>query len=301
MTPAPRHPLAGILMYLGTMSLFPMGDAMLKLALATLSVPQTMLFRLGAFLLLALVFVALRGGIVRALRTRHPFLQVLRGLLLLVDTALFSIAIQFIGIAATAAIYATGPLIATALAVPVLGEKVGWRRWTAVGVGFAGALLIIRPDAGVLGSASLLALAGAGAYGLYSVLTRRVGLDDMVETSFLYVAIVGAAVSAPLGLLEWRTPDATGWTLLMGMTAASLTAHVLMLNAYRLTPATTLAPFSYLSLANSTVIGVLVFSEELHPLSLAGALIVAGSGLYVGWRERVRAAERAGGGMASPA
>jgi S-adenosylmethionine uptake transporter len=280
-------------MYAGTMMLFPVGDACLKVALATLTVPQTMLFRLGAFLVLALFFVSLRGGIVRALKSRHPILQVVRAMLLLIDTACFSIAIQSIGIAETAAIYATGPLMATALAVPVLGEAVGWRRWTAVGVGFLGALLIIRPGVDVVHWASLLALGGAFCYGLYSVLTRRVAFRDPVATSFLYVAMFGVAVIAPVGLIAWQPPDATGWALLAGMTAASLSAHVLMLLAYQITPATTLAPFSYLSLAASTAIGVIVFREALHPLAIAGALTVVGSGLYVGWRERVRASERA--------
>ncbi len=289
---AASRPIAGIVLFVAAMVLFASGDGVMKVALGTFTVPQVMMVRLWAFLLLAVVFVSLRGGIVRALRTRHPVLQIVRGLLLVVDTALFSTALHHIGLSETHAIYASGPLMATALAVPLLGEDVGWRRWTAVLVGFAGALLIIRPGADLLASASIFALAGAACYALFSVLTRRVSLRDPIETSFLYVALVGVIATTPLGIASWRTPDATGALLLATLTATSLTAHILLLRAYATTPATILQPFSYFALATATIIGIAVFGEVLHPLAIAGTLIVVASGLYVAWRERVRVSGR---------
>jgi drug/metabolite transporter (DMT)-like permease len=277
----------GILLFCLGMAGFATGDSILKYAMRTYALEQAMMIRLGMFVIIALAMAHWRGGITRAFRSGRPWLQLARSSVLVVDSIAFSVSLGVVGLSGTHAIYATIPLFVTALAVPLLGEKVGWRRWTAVAVGFAGSLLVIQPGAGVLDVISLLALAGAFASSFYSILTRLVSRTDAIETSFFYVALVGFLVMAPLGLWKWRTPDLEGLLLFAGMTLASLLGHLCVIRGLTLTEATVLQPFQYVLLAAATTYGVLLFGEHLEPLKVAGTLIVVASGLYVAWREYV--------------
>jgi drug/metabolite transporter (DMT)-like permease len=285
---APGHSnTTGILLFCLGMVGFATGDSILKYAMRTYALEQAMMVRLGLFVIIALVIAQMRGGITRAFRSGRPWLQLARSSVLVVDSIAFSVSLGFIGLSGTHAIYATIPLFVTALAVPLLGEKVGWRRWSAVGVGFLGALVVIQPGAGVLDTVSLLALAGAFCSSFYSILTRMASRTDALETSFFYVALVGFLVIAPFGLWKWRTPDLEGFALFAGMTVASLLGHLCVIRGLTLTEATVLQPFQYVLLATATTYGVLLYGEHLEPLKAVGTVIVVASGLYVAWREYV--------------
>ncbi len=287
MTTPLHSPAAGIVLYALAMASYATGDAMLKVALDTYAFEQTVAIRLGLFLVIALVMAEMRGGFMRAIRTSHPFLQFGRSLALVVDSIGFTISLYAVGLSATHAVFAAIPLFVTALAVPFLGEKVGWRRWSAVGVGFIGALIVIQPGAGSLAWASLAALAGALASACYSIMTRKVSHDDSFETNFFYVALLGFLLSLPFGIMKWQTPDSFGWLLFLGMTVTSLIGHVCVIRALTITEATVLQPFQYTLLATATLYGVLLFGERLETVKIIGAVIVVGSGLYVAWREFV--------------
>jgi drug/metabolite transporter (DMT)-like permease len=278
----------GILLFVTAMVLFVTGDSFLKIALRTYPIAQILMFKFWAFVAFALVLAGLRGSLAKVFRTRRPLLQIGRGATLVADHFIFAISLGLLGLSAVHAIYATMPLIATALAVPVLGEKVGWRRWSAVGVGFAGALLIIRPGGDVLALASLVALLGAASFAVYGIATKLASRSESFETNLLFAALVGAVVTTPLGAAVWVPPDATGWALIVTLTATSLIAHLCVIRAYTITPATILQPFNYTLIALATTIGMLVFDEQPALLSIVGALIVVASGLYVAWREAIR-------------
>jgi drug/metabolite transporter (DMT)-like permease len=287
MTASGHSNSAGIILFALGMVGFATGDTFLKYAMQTYPLEQAMMIRFGLFVLIALGMAQMRGGLMRAIRTSRPWLQLARGSVLVADSLAFSVSLGTIGLSGAHAIYATVPLFVTALAVPLLGEKVGWRRWSAVAVGFAGALLVIQPGAGVFDIIALVALAGAFASSFYSVLTRMVSRTDAMETSFFFVAIIGFLVIAPFGLWKWQTPDLHGLLLFAGMTVASLIGHLCVIRGLTLTEATVLQPFQYVLLAAATTYGVLLFGEHLEPLKFAGTAIVVVSGLYVAWREYV--------------
>lgn len=277
----------GILLYSLGMASFATGDMILKLSLSSYALEQGMMIRLGLFIVIALGMAHWRGSAMRVFRANRPWLQLARGAILLIDMIGFSVSLSYVGLSGTHSIYATIPLFVTALAVPILGEKVGWRRWTAVSVGFLGALLIIQPGAGVFDPIAFAALAGAFASSFYSILTRLVSRTDPIETSFFYVALVGFAAWAPFGIWKWQTPDLYGLCLFAGMTIASLIGHICVIRALTLTEAIVLQPFQYVVLATATAYGVLLFNEHLAPLKMLGTGVVVASGLYVAWREYV--------------
>ncbi|MEZ5926393.1 MAG: DMT family transporter [Hyphomicrobiaceae bacterium] len=289
MLPSAPSNTKGILLFCAGMMGFATGDSLLKLALRTYPFEQAMMIRLGLFVLIALAIAHRRGGVARAVRTGRPWLQLARGSVLVVDSLAFSISLSFIGLSGAHAIYATVPLFVTALAVPLLGEHVGWRRWSAVMIGFAGTLLVIQPGTGTFGLVSLLALAGAFSSSFYSILTRLVSRTDPIETSFFYVALIGFLAIAPMGIWKWQTPDLLGLLLFAGMTGASLIGHLGVIRALTVAEATVLQPFQYVLLATATTYGVLLFGEQLQALKVAGTAIVVASGLYVAWREYVLA------------
>ena len=285
--------LRGMLVCLAALALFAGQDAFTKILARDYAVPQFLLVRFWAFAVFATVFAALRCGLRPALRSARPVLQLVRCTVLVVEIGLFAFALRYLGLAEIHALSATFPLIATALAGPVLGEPVGWRRRAAVAVGFAGALIIIRPGAGVMHGAALVALAAAAMFASYNIMTRLVSRSDRFETSLLYLAWVGAIGTTPFGLAAWRPPDAAAWAM-MGMLAASgIAGHLLFIKALELTPASLLQPLNYSLLVWATLIGFLVFGELPDAWTVTGAAVIVGSGLYAMFRERVRKGEDA--------
>ena len=287
MPPSGPSNSTGILLFSLGMVSFATGDTMLKVALRTYSLEQSMMIRMALMVLVALAVAHFRGSVTRAFRSGQPWMQVARGGVLLLDTIGFSLALGQIGLSGAHSIYSTVPLFVTALAVPLLGEKVGWRRWSAVAVGFAGALLIIQPGSGVFHTVALFALGGAFFGSLYSIFTRIASRTDPPETSIFFVALIGFICFAPFGIWKWVQPDLTGILLFAGMTVASLIGHTCVIRALTRTEATVLQPFQYVVLATATTYGVLIFNEQIEPLKLLGTAIVVASGLYVAWREFV--------------
>jgi drug/metabolite transporter (DMT)-like permease len=183
----------------------------------------------------------------------------------------------------------TAPLFVVALSVVLLGEVVGWRRWTAVMVGFGGMLIIVRPGTPEFQPASILLLAAAvtGALGL--VLTRRMSDEDWL-TLLTWAAVVGLIGSTPLAIAVWRTPTLAEALLLTVNGATNLVAQFLAVRALFHAPASALAPIQYTHVVWAIAISVLVFGVWPDAWTFAGTAIIVTSGLYVWWRERVRGA-----------
>jgi drug/metabolite transporter (DMT)-like permease len=220
------------------------------------------------------------------LTTRRFGLQSLRSLMLMVEIGLFIWTITVLPLAEAHAILAISPLLVTALSVPLLGEKVGIRRWTAVGIASFGMLIILRPGLGAMQPMALVALLCACMWSLYQVLTRIVSRTEPPLTTLFYTALIGALALSALGPFYWRPPDAEGWALFALVAMLGAGGHYLLIKALQLAPASLLQPFAYTVLVWATLVGFLAFGNLPDLPTVLGALIIVASGLYTFARER---------------
>lgn len=276
----------GIGLSLLAVSIFGIQDAMSKLLVQDISPFQLTMMRFWAFAAFSLVLASRQGPLKAAFRSRHPWLQVGRAVLLVLDIWCFAIALVDVPLAELQAIVLVYPLLATLFAIPILGEKVGVFRFVAVGVGFAGALVIVRPGGLPIDWGVLAGIGSAATYALYIALTRKVSRDDSTATSMVYVGIVGVVLASMVGVFFWQ-PLAPESLLLVGaVMVTSTAAHGLMMVALARAPASTLQPFNYVSLPWGIVLSYLVFGHLIDPVALAGAALIVGAGLVVMARER---------------
>ena len=286
--PAPSRlssPLAGIaLMVLATV-VFAAQDTITKALAQSLPIGQIVFVRFCAFLAFALAFAARGPGVGAALRSAVPARQALRCALMCSEIALFAWALRHLGIAEIHALFACFPLVVAALSAPLLGERVGPLRWAAVALGLLGTLLILRPGSDVFDPWALAPLACAVLYALYNLLTRQVSKRDGFATSLLYFGLVGTLASAGFAWAQWQSVDGREALLLGALCATSVLGHMMLIRALALTEAVVLQPFHYLVLVWAIAIGHVVYGETLGASALAGAALVVGSGVFVGWRE----------------
>jgi drug/metabolite transporter (DMT)-like permease len=240
---------------------------------------------LGQFLAMvtALGLIAVPG----LMRTRKPAAQLLRSLLLLGSTAFNFLALRHLRLDQTTTIGFLTPLVVALLAGPFLGEWISWRRAIAIGVGFAGILLAIRPGIAAVHPAVLFSLGSMLCYAVFSLVTRYLAPFDRAEVTLFYSLLAGSVIMAPFAMLEWAWPKSTlVWVLLLSMGFLGGAGHYLFIVAHRYAPASTIAPFLYISLITYTAAGYLAFGQVPDAWTLAGAGIVILSGLYLFQRER---------------
>ncbi|MDA1101073.1 MAG: DMT family transporter [Proteobacteria bacterium] len=283
-----NNPLKGIILMNVAMFLLAGMDGITKSLAVDYAVPQILSVRFLIFCLFALA-IAQPKSLRAAFRSHHPYLQIARSLIIVVEVGVFIIAFRYLPLADTHAISGIAPLLVTALAVPFLGEKVGRRRWSAIAIGFVGLLVIVRPGIGVFNPAALIPLAGAALWAVYQILMRKVS-DDSAATSLLYMAVIGAVLMTALAPFFWRQPDATGWLLLLSLGLVGSLGHYVLIKAFQQAPASTLQPFHYIVLLWATLVGYIVFDDLPDIWTIMGAGIIAASGLYAFYRERVRGA-----------
>jgi len=276
----------GIALGLTALFLFASQDAMTRYLVQDLPVPQLLTIRFTGFAAFAIAFAIWRLGPRKAFATSRLVLQIARSALLLVEIAIFSLGLRYLGVADMHAVFAVFPLVVTALAGPLLGETVGWRRWIAVGIGFVGTLIILRPGMDIAQSAALLPVIAALMWGLYNILTRMASRTDPPETSLLFTGVVSLVLIAPFGIAHWTPPSADQWPLLLLLVLVSTTSHLFLIMALARIEAAAFQPFNYMLLVFATLIGWLAFNELPDFWTVIGALIVVGSGLYVILRER---------------
>lgn len=279
----------GILYNVLAMIAFAGANGFLKVALDSFPVVMTMMLRLWALLAMAVAIASWRGVLRTSFAARRPVLQFARGGFLVADQFVFSVSLMIVGLVEVSALYATTPLMAMALAVPLLGERIGWRHWLSVAIAFGGALLIIRPGSGVFQPSSLLVLGGALMYAFYAISTRLASHTDSQETSLIYTSVAGVIVTTPFGLWYWQALDAEAWAYFLISLVFSLGAHICIIRAYTMTPAGVLQPFNYIGLAANVLIGVLFFSEAPDAMVYAGTGAIVAAGLYIAWQESRRA------------
>jgi drug/metabolite transporter (DMT)-like permease len=280
--------LRGILLMCAGTAMFPFMNTAVKLLTARYPVAEIVWARFTGHLIIMLI-VFLPQYRWTLLRTRRPTVQIGRSVLMLVSNMVFVMAIGRVPLATASAIGFTSPLIVTALSVPLLHESVGWRRWTAVLVGFAGALLVIRPGSGFHHPAVLLLLASAVAYALYLIGTRWVSRYDNAATGIIFAALFGSLAMTVVLPFVFVMPR----TLWDGMLFCCLglfggVGHYLIIRAFQLGPAAVIAPLGYVELIGTSTLGYLIFDNFPDLWTWVGAGVIIASGIYVAFRERRR-------------
>ncbi|SIO32771.1 DMT family transporter [Vannielia litorea] len=277
----------GILLMIATTFVFAVQDGLSRYLSETYPVMMVVMIRYWFFALFVLTIAArARGGLRAAARSNRPFLQIFRGVLLAAEICIAVQSFVWLGLVEAHAIFACYPLLIAALSGPVLGERVGWRRWSAIGVGFLGILVILRPGFGVFTPASLAALASALMFALYGLLTRYASRYDTTATSFFYTGISGAVVMTAAALWQWTPMAPADWAWMGCLCLTGVTGHWLLIKTYEVAEASAVQPFAYFQLVFSSIIGVLFWSDILPPATVIGAAIVVCAGLFTLWRER---------------
>lgn len=284
----PNDVLRGILLMSCAVSMFPFINASAKYLSASYPITQIVWARFAGHLVFVVLafYPRLRG---RLFHTVRPVVQIARSMLLLGATTLFVSAIGRLPLATASAIGFASPFIVTALSVPVLRERVGPRRWTAVIIGFVGVLIIIRPGADFTNWATVLVLGSASCYAVYQVLTRLIAPHDRPETGIVYAALVGTVAMSVLAPFDWRLPGTPlDWLLFGCLGFFGGFGHYFVIKAYRFGPAAVIAPFSYGELIGTTILGYYVFGNFPDAWTWLGAAIIISCGAYIAYREGVR-------------
>ncbi|MEO1191694.1 MAG: DMT family transporter [Pseudomonadota bacterium] len=274
-------------------------DALAKWLGATYAVAQLLFFR-SLFGFLPVVVVAWREGGLRSLKTRRPGLHLLRGLFILGALGLYFQGLKHLHLAEALAIAFTAPLFMTALAGPILGEKVGTRRWGAVIVGFIGVLIMVRPEPEKLQLEALYVLGSAFCFALTS-LTTRVLTRSEGTASIMFYSTLGIFIPSLIALpVDWITPDLPDLALFFAMGLLGGLGLLTLTTAYRNAPASVIAPLDYSSLIWAVLFGWIGWGVFPETSVWYGAVIVAAAGIYIAQREaavkrRAEAAQAASG------
>lgn len=244
------------------------------------------MIRFWAFALFVFAFAASSpGGTRRSIQTRHPWLQIVRGLLLVAEIVVIVVSYVHAGLAMSQSIFQATPLIITILSVPLLGEVVGWRRGAAILVGLIGVLVIINPVDVHFDTSLLLPLAASVLFALYSIATRAVSRDDSAVTSLFYAGVVGAIAISLIGPFYWTEVEPSDWFALAALCVCGTLSHYFLIRAYGLLPAAEVQPVTYFQLVLNVIFAVMLFGETITHNMIIGALIVVGAGLFTIWRE----------------
>lgn len=295
--PTAANPLRGMALMAGCMLVLPGMDAIAKYManVEGMSPGQITFYRFFFQLVCTLpVLVLLQGR--RAFSARRPGLNLLRGALHGAASLMFFAAVKYMPLADVFAIYFVEPFILTALSALFLGDRVGWRRWLAILVGFGGAMIVIQPSYAIFGWTALLPVACAFLFALYMFLNRALGEADtpmtmqtmagLGGTAFMGLALM-AGTSLGSGDFEMSLPASSlGLALLLLLGSISGYIHLLVVRAFRMAPLSVLAPFQYFEIIAATVLGYALFGDFPTLSKWSGIAIIVGSGLFILWREQ---------------
>ena len=280
-------------------------DSTVKWLSPDYSLHQIMFVRSVIGLIIAITIIKLGGGL-QLIKTRHLGLQLVRGGLLIIANMALFMAVAAMPIAEAIAIFFVAPLFITVLSIPILKEQVGPRRWVAVIIGLSGVIIMMEPTAKIFDWAALLPLIAALAYALMQMLTRKLGTSDKASTMTFYNQSTLVAVSLIIGLVigdgkfsnmghasldflfrAWVIPDQSDFWIFLVLGLTSGFGSYLLSQAYRLGEANLIAPFEYVSLPMSVILGYLLWKDFPSYGGFAGMTLILGAGLYVLYRERI--------------
>lgn len=279
----------GIFYMVATTLVFGVQDTLSRHLAESYNVLMVVMIRFWFFAAFVIAIAARQtGGLRQAAATRKPVLQAVRGLLLPVEICVMVLAFTLVGLVETHAIFTTYPLLVAALSGPFLGEKVGWRRWSAIAIGFVGVLIILQPGAGVFSPVALVPFLAAFLFAIYALLTRYVARYDSPAASFFWSGTVGAVAMTTVGIWFWEPMSVTDWGYMAALCVTGALGHWMLIRAYDVAEASAVQPFAFLQLFWVAILGVVVFGEKIEPNVAFGAIVVVGAGLFTLWREKVR-------------
>ena len=282
-----NNPRLGILLMICTTFVFAVQDGISRHLAENYNVIMIVMIRYWFFAAFVITIATRQSGSIRAAAaTKQPILQITRGTLLALEICVMVSAFVLLGLVESHAIFACYPLLIAALSGPVLGEKVGWRRWVAIGIGFIGVLVILQPGYAVFAPAAVVPLASALMFALYGLLTRYAARKDSTATSFFWTGTSGAVVMTVAGVWFWEPMTANDWQWMAALCVTGAGGHWLLIKTYEVAEASEVQPFAYLQLVFASAIGLLLLGETLRPNVALGAAIIVGAGLFTLWRAR---------------
>ncbi len=282
-----QSPRLGIWLMIATTFVFAMQDGISRHLAGEYNVLMVVMIRYWFFAAFVMTVASRKaGGLRAAAATEQPGLQIFRGLLLATEICVMIAAFVLLGLVESHAVFTCYPLLIAALSGPILGEKVGWRRWVAIAIGFLGVLIILQPGVAVFSPAAVVPLASALMFALYGLLTRYAARKDSAETSFFWTGVTGGVAMTCVGVWFWEPMSGGDWLWMLLLCVTGAFGHWLLIRTYEVAEASAVQPFAYLQLVFAAALGLAVFDETLEPNVAIGAAIVVGAGLFTLWRAR---------------
>ena len=275
---------AGILWMLLTMFFFVSLDTTAKYLMQHYGFVQVVWARFFLHTLFVLGFILLRHR--KLPRSNRPRLQLVRSVLLFTTTVLFFLGIREVQLATASTIMFLYPIFLTILAIPLLGERVGLRRWSGVLIGFAGALIIVQPGSTTFDTAMIFLVAAALSNAVYQIYTRKIRAHDDPVVSLFYTGIVGSIVMTLLVPFDWQAPEVSHLAIFVLLGVLGSVGHLCLIHAFKQAPASAISPISYSTLLWSAGFGYIVFDEWPETRVFIGATLICASGLYIFFREQ---------------
>jgi len=282
---APARPLTGVLLMFAAFTYLPIIDSIAKVLLEFYPVLQVVWARVF-FHLAVMVPVLLLSVDRRQWWPRQPKLQLLRSGFMFLTTVLFFSALSTMPLVDAISLVFIALLVVTALSPVLLGEKVGPRRWVAVVVGFAGAMMVVRPEFDHVPWAAIYALGAGICFGLLLITTRKLSGGDDPLVTLTFTALVGGVVATAALPTVWVTPTAYHLFLMVATGFIAAGGHLLVIKAMYHADASLLAPITYQELVITTGLGYVLFGDFPEPWTWAGIAVIVSSGLYITIRER---------------
>lgn len=290
--PKGRHPhLVGIVLMLLGLLLITSSDAVAKLMTEELPIFQIIFVQAIGLIVLAMI-AARRANPVAIAKTPDPWLQLLRAGCQFMSGITFYEGLKVLAFADLVAILFIGPLVVTALAHVLLGERAGPRRWAACLVGFAGALVIVRPGGDGMGWAAIWPMLAVLFWSIYIIITRRISERNSTPSMMIWAALVSLVVLGVASPWYWQAPTDWQWIALATIALLSASSNGVTIRAFTLAPASLLAPFSYFEIVGATFYGYVIWGHFPDPWTWTGAAIIVAAGLYV-YRREAQLAKRA--------
>jgi len=299
-------PTLGIVLIVVGISVFSVQDIIIRLLSDGYSAFEIMFIR-GLVALGPMAFLVRWQGGFSTLRTGRPFLNTVRGLLMVCSYVMFYMSMTIMPIADVTAIFFVSPLIITALSVSFLGESVGPRRWAAIFIGFIGALFIVRPGSEAMNAAAFLPLMASFTYACSIMITRRLGRTQTGASMAFYAMVLFVVISAAAGLAfgdgslatetdpslgfllrGWALPPPRDMILLGACGLIAACGFYCLSQGYRVAPAIVVAPFEYVSMPLAVIWGLAIWGEIAAPSTFLGIALIVSSGIYVLRRESIR-------------
>lgn len=281
----------GIYLMIATTMVFAVQDGISRHLVANYNVYMVVMIRFWIFAAFVMALAARSpGGLRAAVRSHRPYVQIFRGVLLVFEVCVMVVAFVKLGLIESHAVFTCYPLLIAAMSGPLLGEHVGWRRWAAIGVGFVGMMIILRPGFSVFSPWALLPLLSAFLFALYGLLTRLVAGRDSASVSFFWTGFAGAVAITPFGVTHFQMMQPLDWLWMAALCVTAIIGHWLLIRAYAVAEASAIQPFAYLQLVFASLIGVFLLGETLHANLVIGGAIVVGAGIFTLWRQAAKTA-----------